>query len=276
VTEPAADSLRIVLWGTRGSLPVSGARAGRYGGNTICIELRAGPHCLFFDAGSGIAAAGDAFVAAGREEAKLFLSHPHYDHLIGLPFFRPLWDDRVTFDILSGHAAGTEAVICGFMRAPYFPIGVETFCARIGLHDFAPGAVLEPYPGLVLRTGALNHPGGSTGYRVDWAGRSVAIVTDTEHLPGQLDAAVLSLAEGADLMLYDATYDDAVFDRVCGHGHSTWQEGVRVAQAARVRRLGLIHHAEWRMPADLARIGRAARAAFPRAFVGRDGQVIDL
>lgn len=264
-----------MLWGTRGSLPVSGDRAGRYGGNTICIEVRAGPHSLYFDAGSGIAAAADDFAAAGRRHGTLFLSHAHYDHLIGLPFFRPLWDRGVTFAVWSGMGSTVE-VLKGFMRAPYFPIGPEVFCAGLTCHDFAPWAVLEPFPDLTVRTAPLNHPGGSTGYRVEWQGRSVALVTDTEHDPARRDPAVMALAAGADLMLYDAAYEDAEFARVCGYGHSTWEEGVRLAKAAGVRRLGLIHHAEWRGPAELARIGRAARAAFPAAFMGRDGMVIDL
>ncbi|QYK41174.1 MAG: MBL fold metallo-hydrolase [Paracoccaceae bacterium] len=270
---------RIVLWGVRGSLPVAGARAGRYGGNTICIEMRLGPHCLFFDAGTGLPAAGADFAAAGRRQATLFLSHAHYDHMLGLPFFKPLWDDRVSLDIWSGHLAGrmtTAGIVEGFMREPYFPIGPSMFRARVGMRDFRPGEVIEPHPGLRVRSAALNHPGGAVGFRVEWAGRAVAVITDTEHDPGNPDPVVLSLAEGADLMLYDAAYDDAEFTRLCGFGHSTWQEGVRLARAAGVRRLGLIHHAEWRMPADLDRIGRQARTAFPRAFMGRDGQVIDL
>lgn len=274
-----APPFRVTLWGVRGSLPVSGAMAEGFGGNTICIEMRCGDEVLILDAGSGLAAAGAALAAEGCRKITLLLTHAHYDHVIGLPFFAPLWDAGTRIDLWSGHCAGqmtTAAMVGDFMRAPFFPVGPACFRARVEMRDFAPGDVLEPVPGLVIRTAALNHPGGSVGYRVEFGGRVAVLATDTEHMPGRRDPAVVALAAGADLLLYDAAYDDDEYARLCGFGHSTWQEGIRVAEAAGVARLGLIHHAEWRQPADLARIEAAARGQFAGAFCGRDGMVIDL
>ena len=270
---------RVTLWGVRGSLPVSGAIAGEFGGNTICVEMRCGDEVLIFDAGSGLAAAGAALAAEGRERVTLMLTHSHYDHMIGLPFFAPLWNAAARVDLWSGHMAGkmsTAQIMDDFLRPPFFPVGRDRFKAQVNLHDFTPGDVIEPAPGLVVRTAALNHPGGAVGFRVEWAGRVAVLVTDTEHVTDARDRAVLALSSGADLLLYDAAYEDDEFSKHNGFGHSTWQEAIRVAQAADVARLGLIHHAPWRGPADLARIERAAADRFSGAFCGRDGMVIDL
>lgn len=270
---------QVKLWGTRGSLPVSGPAFATFGGNTICIELRLGDHVLIIDAGSGILPAGSALKAAGHGDIALFLTHCHYDHVIGLPFFMPLYGKGPAVTISSGHMAGkmtTHDIICGLMRQPYFPIGPELCRDCLKTRDFTPGDVLEPFAGVRMHTVALNHPGNAVGYRVEWAGRAVAIVTDVEHVPGTPDPAVLDLIRGADLVLYDACYTDEEFDRFRGFGHSTWQEGVRLANLAGVRQIGLIHHATWRSDSDLLQMEAMAKADHSGAFFGRDLQVIDL
>lgn len=270
---------RVTLWGVRGSLPVSGAAAQGIGGNTICVEIRCGDSVLILDAGSGLAAAGAALAAEGQGRVTLMLTHAHYDHLIGLPFFAPLWNPAARIDLWTGHMAGrmtSAQIVDDFLRPPFFPVGRDHFKARVTLHDFVPGDVLEPAPGLVVRTAPLNHPGGAVGYRVEWAGRVAALVTDVEHIPNQDNSAVMALSSGADLMLYDAAYEDDELVIFGGFGHSTWQEAVRIAKAAKVARLGLIHHAPWRSPAELLRIEAAAKDRFAGAFCGRDGMVIDL
>lgn len=274
-----APPFRIRLWGVRGSLAVGGADTAEFGGNTMCIEMRLGDHVLIFDAGSGLADAGAALVAEGRREVTMLFTHWHYDHVIGLPFFAPFFQPGSAVRVWSGHNPGgmtTGAMMADFMRAPFFPVGPACFRAQVQPGDFRAGDVLEPMPGVVIRTGALNHPGGATGYRVEWGGRVAALITDTEHVPGTLDPAVLDLIRGADLVLYDACYEDAEFPDVCGFGHSTWQQAVRLAQAAGVGRMGLIHHSIRRSDADLRRIEGQAQAGFAGAFCARERQVIDL
>lgn len=270
---------RVRLWGVRGSLPVSGPQFRDYGGRTICIEMRCGEHVLLFDAGSGMAQAGVALRAEAHARIDLFFSHYHYDHVIGLPFFAPLYDRSCTLTVWSGHMAGkmtTAEMMANFMRPPFFPIGPDICTACLTPRAFTPGDVLTPYPGLTIRTAMLNHPGGSVGYRVEWGGRVAVVVTDTEHVPGAPDARVLDLIAGADLVLYDATYEDDEFEAFRGFGHSTWQEALRLAGAAGVRQVGLMHHAEWRTDAALGWIEAALSESGVDAFVARDDQVIDL
>jgi phosphoribosyl 1,2-cyclic phosphodiesterase len=163
-----------------------------------------------------------------------------------------------------------------FMQRPFFPVGPEVFRAKVAMHDFDPGAVLTPCDGVVIRTALLDHPGRAVGYRIEFAGRVVAMVFDTCHQIGELDPVVMDLIRDADLFLYDATFTDAEFPTFAHFGHSTWQQAVRLAQAAGAARVGLIHHATFRTDDELAQIEQEAQVQFPGAFCGRDTQVITL
>src|SRR5262249_50429390 len=140
------------------------------------------------------------------------------------------------------HGRSTKEALGTLMADPLFPVGLDEFKAKIEYRDFRVGETLKPHRDVTLRTLPLNHPGGCTGYRLDFGDKSIAYVTDTEHKPGILDRNVLDLARGADLMIYDANYTEEEFPRYVGWGHSTWQQGVRLADAADVETLVLFHH----------------------------------
>ncbi|MDG4887116.1 MBL fold metallo-hydrolase [Mesorhizobium sp. WSM4887] len=265
------------FWGVRGSISVSGPEFSRYGGNTSCIEMRCGKHMLLFDAGSGLGLAGRAFRASGVTDFELFFTHCHYDHIIGLPAFKPIYDRSVKVRLWSGHLAGrmtTRQMVDEFMRPPWFPAKLDICKASIDCRDFVSGDVLRPREGVVVRTGSLNHPGGCIGYRVEWGGRVVAVITDTEHEPGKLDQAVLDLIEDADLVIYDCTYTEDEMEDRRGNGHSTWQQGVKLCEAAGARALGLFHHDPTRTDDQLDEIEKLAKARFAGAFAARDGQTL--
>lgn len=273
------DVFRVRFWGVRGSIPVSGPEFQRYGGNTICIEMQCGPHRLLFDAGSGIREAGAAMLAEGVTDINLFFSHCHYDHIVGLPYFMPLYNTTTAVTMWSGHLAGkmtTEEMIRQFMRPPWFPVEPDICRARLSARDFSAGDVLTPHPGIRIETSNLVHPGGAIGYRVEWAGKTVCFVTDTEHTPGILDPVIVELIRDADLFLYDCTYVDSEMERYRGYGHSTWQQAIRLAKVADAKRIAFIHHLPARTDDELDAIERAARREFPEAFNGRDRQIIDL
>lgn len=275
----SGGGFEITVWGARGSLPVAGPDFAEFGGNTICLELRCGDNVLFFDAGSGAFPAGRALVAEGLRNISFFFSHCHYDHIMGLPFFKPLyfcgtevafWASNVDSQLT------TEDMMCGFMRKPYFPVDPKVFRADVTTHDFRPGDVLTPCPEITLRTAMLSHPGGAIGYRIEYRGKVLAMVFDTDHVPGMLDPAVLSLIEGADLFFYDAAFTDEEFDIFRDFGHSTWQQGVRLAKAANAGRVAFIHHSPHRTDEELRKIEKLAQAEFPGAFCARDFQKITV
>ncbi len=274
----SADGVSVRFWGVRGSIACPGAAFLRYGGNTSCVEVRCGPHLLIFDGGTGLRPLGQHLEAEAPVDADLFFSHSHIDHIVGMPFFGALFKPENRFRMWAGHlkpARDLRAVLCTMMTAPLFPVPIEIFAATTTYTDFTAGDTLAPRPGVALRTAPLNHPNGATGYRVDYAGKSVAYVTDTEHVPGRPDRAILDLIAGADVFIYDSTYTDAEYQRFAGWGHSTWEEGVRLADAAAAKTLVIFHHDPSHDDAFMDRVAAAAAARRPGTIVAREGLTLD-
>lgn len=277
-----AGQFTVRFWGVRGSIACAGPQTARYGGNTSSLEVRCGHRLLLFDAGTGIRYLGNALAAAPLPlQGELFLTHTHFDHVCGLPFFKPFFQPQNRFRVWAGHLAGRMTLrqaLCEFMMSPLFPVPPEVFRADMEYRDFAAGDTLDIGGGIRLRTAALNHPDGATGYRIEYGGRALCYVTDTEHVPGAPDRNVLGLIERADLVIYDCMYTDEEYAQgdIVGWGHSTWQEAVRLCRAAAARRLAIFHHDPDRSDDALERIGEQAAAEFPGAIVAREGLVLEL
>jgi phosphoribosyl 1,2-cyclic phosphodiesterase len=265
------------FWGVRGSIACPGPDTVRYGGNTSCVEIRCGERILVFDGGTGLRLLGNELMRGGKSaDLDIFYSHTHFDHICGLPFFAPCYDSRSRIRIWAGHLNGRpiKSVLEDMMIEPLFPIPMGIFTARLEFIDFAAGKKLAPHSGIRVATGRLNHPNGATGYRIEFAGKAVAYITDTEHRPGDPDRNVLELIKRADLMIYDATYTDAEFPEHKDWGHSTWQEGVRLADAADVRTLVIFHHDPAHDDAFMDQVAAEAAAVRPGTIVAREGLVL--
>ncbi|EGP07483.1 MBL fold metallo-hydrolase [Afipia clevelandensis] len=275
---PATMSVR--FWGVRGSIPCPGPNTVRYGGNTSCVEVRCGDHRLVFDAGSGLRALGLAL--ADEEQATdidLFLSHCHIDHLIGLPFFVPAFVKGNRLRLWAGNlkaAGGVQETVRKLMSYPLFPIEIEAAQGKIEFNDFEPGAVLMPRPGIKVMTTPLNHPGGATGYRVEYGGRAMAYITDTELNADEIDPALLELARDASIVIIDTTYTDEELPEHVGWGHSSWQQAVRLANEAGVGKLFLFHHDPEHDDDEMDRIAAAAARARPGTVVAKEGFSINI
>jgi phosphoribosyl 1,2-cyclic phosphodiesterase len=268
------------FWGARGSLPAPGAATARYGGNTLCVELRCGPHLLILDAGSGLRGLGIALAASGVPvQADVLLSHTHLDHICGLPFFAPMYHHDARIRLWGGHLAppaGIAEALRLSWRAPLMPDMDAEFRANISFHDFSAGQCLHLHPDLCVGTTSLRHPGNAIGYRIDWAGVSVCYITDTEHPPDGHDADLLGMVTGADVMIYDATYTEAEYRSRIGWGHSTWQAGASLADAAGVRQLVLFHHDPSHDDRAMDAIASAVAEKRPGTLVAREGMVIGI
>ena len=271
---------KVKFWGVRGSIACPSPDHVVYGGNTSCVEISVGGHVFILDAGTGIRALGRDLLRRGVTSATLLLPHTHWDHINGFPFFAPAFSPDFSLRIMAGHLSGKpggiRAVLANQMENPTFPVPLSAMRGAVCFDDFAAGDTLAFPPGVIVRTGALNHPNGSTGYRIEHGGVSVCYVTDTEHLPGQPDRNVLDLIAGADLVIYDSTYTDDEFPAKVGWGHSTWQEGVRLAQAAGVKQLVLFHHDPDHDDACMARIEAEAVALLPGTIAARDGMELTM
>jgi len=268
------------FWGVRGSIACSGPRTVRYGGNTSSVEVRCGERMLLFDGGTGLRYLGNTLAQDGKPiDADLFLTHTHFDHVAGLPFFRPFFDPKNRWRLWAGHLADgmtLRRVLGEFMMAPLFPVPPQVFRARMEYREFKAGETLAPGPGIRLRTATLNHPDGATGYRIEYGGRSVCYLTDTEHVPGAPDRNILELIAGADLVIYDSMYTDSEYNGYVGWGHSTWQEGVRLCRAAGAKRLAVFHHDPEHDDDMLDGIAREVEKEMPGSVVAKDGLIIRL
>jgi phosphoribosyl 1,2-cyclic phosphodiesterase len=276
----AGDEFSVRFWGVRGSIACSGPETARYGGNTSSLEVRCGGRLILFDAGSGIRYLGNRIARESPLDADLFFTHTHFDHVCGLPFFVPFFQPQNRFRLWAGHMGERmtlKRVLQEFMMSPLFPVPPEVFRADIGYRDFTAGDTLLPMAGVTLRTAPLNHPDGATGYRIEFGGRALCYVTDTEHVPGAPDRTVLGLIAGADLVVYDCMYTDSEYSGGhVGWGHSTWQEGVRLCRAAGAKRLAVFHHDPDHDDGQLDTIASEVAAAMPGSIVAREGLVIDL
>ena len=283
-TEPSSDSdkagLSVRFWGVRGSVSTPDAATSRYGGNTSSIEVDCGGKPLLLDAGTGLRYLGNALQGRGGTwDLDLLLTHTHFDHVCGIPFFKPFFNPENRFRLWAGHLLPDHtlrSVLEDMMIAPLFPVPPGIFPASVEYRDFAVGTTLDLGPDIRVRTAPLNHPNGATGYRIEHAGRSVCYLTDTEHDPEALDETIIELIRDADLVIYDCTYTDAEFPNRVGWGHSTWEEGCRLCDAAAVETLVIFHHDPDHDDDFMDAIATAAEARRPGTVVAREGLVIEL
>lgn len=275
----ASSPMTVRFWGTRGSISCPGPKYQKYGGNTSCLEVRCGDHLVILDGGTGLRELGLELHHDGPLDADVLLTHTHLDHIGGIPFFDPFFDDRNRFRLWAGHldtAQDLRQVLRNYMAAPLFPIPPALFAAELDFREFDAGTPLEPRPGITIRTARLNHPNGATGFRVEHRGRSICYVTDTEHTPGSLDPSVLRLIRGADMVVYDCTYTDEEFPGRIGWGHSTWEQGIRLCEAAGANQLVIFHHDPAHDDAFMDEVARKAEARRPGTVVAREGAILPV
>jgi phosphoribosyl 1,2-cyclic phosphodiesterase len=269
----------VTFWGVRGSIACAGPNHVKYGGNTSCIEMRVGEHRIILDAGTGLRNAGQTFLKEKSGELFLLLTHTHWDHINGFPFFVPAYNPDWKIHVKAGHLkdkGGIQAVLSAQMDNPMFPVPLEAMQAKISYEDFRAGESLDLYDDITVRTALLNHPNDATAYRIDYNGHSAVYVTDTEHVPGQPDENILGIIEGADLVIYDSTYTEEEWPNKVGWGHSTWNEGMRLCQAANVKRLAIFHHDPDHGDDFMDQLAEEAEKAWDANFVVREGTVIAL
>ena len=245
--------LKVKFWGTRGSIPTPGQATLRYGGNTSCVEVRCGEHIIMLDCGTGAREMG---LALSREfkgrplDIHLFVSHTHWDHIQGFPFFVPAYipGNRLTIYSLRGADKSLEKIFTGQMDVTYFPVALSDLMAKLnfveleGVCSIGKVKVSHIY---------LNHPGLAIGFRIEMGQKSVVYVTDHEQYCRMLgdnehnrnqEREVMEFARGADLYIREAQYTDEEYPSKKGWGHSTVSDVLESAHEANVRRLALYHH----------------------------------
>jgi phosphoribosyl 1,2-cyclic phosphodiesterase len=298
----SAPRLAVRFWGTRGSIAAPGPATTVYGGNTACVEVRSGQDILVFDAGTGIRELGLALAEEFRGRAlivHLFISHTHWDHIQGFPFFVPAYSPGTTLHVYgsAGQGQSLKGILGGQMQADYFPVSLGDLVSTIHVHEYR-GEPFRIGEATVSAT-YLNHPGMTLGYRVERAGRSVVYATDHEPYRATLEAgsreaqagrqfgrvlddAFVGFVRGADLYIGEAQYTDLEYPAKVGWGHSSLSATVEVALQGGVKTLALFHHDP--MHSDdvvsamevLAKELVGERGAPLACFAAREGQTVEV
>jgi len=273
-----STAISVTFWGTRGSVPCPGPDTLRFGGNTTCVEFRIGDSSFVVDGGTGIINCGRDLLKRGRDTLDVYFTHTHWDHVCGLPFFGPAYVKGFHVDFHAGHLGGGKtlhSVLAKQMMEPLFPVPLDILndCT---FEDFTCGSSWEVNGDTLVRTCPLNHPNGAVGYRVERDGRAVCFITDVEHRPESPDPALVAFCRGADIMIYDAMFTDEEYARHVGWGHSTWQEALRLGDAAEVGQVVLFHHHPERTDTAQAAIEAAAAAVRPGTIAAREGSTIGV
>jgi phosphoribosyl 1,2-cyclic phosphodiesterase len=268
--------VRVKFWGVRGSIPVAAYDFLGCGGNTACVEVRIGDSSLIIDAGTGIRKLGIELQKefAGKNLGiDLLLTHFHWDHIQGLPFFAPLYspDSEVRF-YSTRPPSELRELLEGEMAHPYFPVSFELLPAKRAFIDISkqcvniPNVCVEPFP--------MNHPQGATGFRIQAGSRIITHASDLEHGDPEFDKILRQFAQGSDVLIYDAQFTPDEYPNRKGWGHSTWLEATRVAQECNVKRLVLFHHDPGHEDTMMVDIVTQARKHFEKTQAAQEGMEI--
>jgi len=236
----------IKCWGSRGSTPVAGQNYLKYGGSTTCIEIRTKDNdIIIVDAGTGIRRLGNQLMAEGELKFNFIFTHAHWDHLMGFPFFKPLYSERAELRMhrCPFHSKFVETILSKVMAPPNFPVKYSDLKAKITYEPACPEAFnigsvsVTPIP--------LSHPNGGSGYKFTENGKSFVFLTDNElgfvHPGGLPKAEYLKFSQDADLLIHDGEYTPEEYKTRIEWGHSTYTDALDLALEAGVKELGLFH-----------------------------------
>ena len=290
--------MKVTFWGTRGSIPAPGPDTVRFGGNTSCVEMRIDEHVLVFDAGTGFRSLGLALAREFQDRpliVHLFISHTHWDHIQGFPFFVPAYTPTTTIHVYGapGQGRSLEKVLRGQMEGDYFPVALGDLAATIDVHEFR--ATAFEIGSVRVDAMYVNHPAMNLAYRVTCGPRRLVYATDHEPYAttldrvagrgeegrafgARLDLALADFATDADLLIGDAQYTDEEYPGRTGWGHSPLSATVDLALAAAAKALALFHHDPMHGDETIVQMERdarqliAARNATMHCFAAAEGQ----
>lgn len=270
----------VKFWGVRGSTPTPQVENMRYGGNTSCVEVRVNGHVYIFDCGTGFRNLGKQLASefSGKAlYAHIFISHFHWDHIQGIPFFAPLYESRENYFFFhsSNRTRGPQRAIEAQMADPYFPVDMREMAAHRNFYDIEEDRI--DFDDCSIQSMWLNHPQGCLGFRIETENGVLVYATDNEPGDSVFDKNVRKLAEGADVLIYDAQYLPEEYEaKKRGWGHSHWREAVNIVMESGAKELILFHHDPDHSDALVDNIVMAARQYYPKVRGASEGMEIQL
>jgi len=273
----------IRFWGVRGTIPTPGPETVRIGGNTSCVEVRTEntPQIIILDAGSGIRRLGQALVKEfpNRIQGNILISHTHWDHIQGFPFFTPVFGRSNRFVLIGQKRVGRrlEEILAGQFIESYLPYAYKALPADLIVKEVSTNERFIIGDSTVITAASISHPGGNLGYRIEHDGTVFAYCSDVGHPDDSFDENVLKLAHGADLLLHDSHFGTMEEREQFSHwGHSSWLEAAQVAAEANVKTLALSHFSPDLDDDMVDEVLEKARKIFPRTIVAREGLTLTL
>ncbi len=274
--------MRIRFWGVRGTIPTPGPTTIKVGGNTSCVDvLTSDQQLIIIDAGSGIRQLGKALKEeyAGRIIGSILISHTHWDHIQGFPFFQPVWGRNNRFVLVGQKRVNQrlEEILAGQFFEPYLPYNFQTLPADLLVKEVDDGETFIIGDNTLVEVAELNHPGGCLGFRIENSNLVFTYCSDVGHYNNGFDEAVLKLARNADLLLHDSHFGTMKErNRFTSWGHSCWLEAAQVALEANVKCLALSHYSPDLTDTDLEDILQKTRRVFPNTFLAKEGLTVSL
>jgi phosphoribosyl 1,2-cyclic phosphodiesterase len=280
-----APTARLSFWGVRGSTPTVDPATWRYGGNTPCLELMAPDGTqIILDCGTGLRMLGSRWAMPGLKrlpQTHIFVTHYHWDHIQGVPFFSPFYAESNEFQFYSFRSKflGRDSLKQVFetqMALPYFPVNLSAMSAKRTFQEVAGGDSFTIGENKVI-TKWLNHPQGCLGFRIETPAGTVTYATDNEPGDAEMEKNLRELAAGADIFINDAQYTpEQLANERHGWGHSSWKEGVQVARESNAKTLVLFHHDPDSTDRIVDSLLRSAREEFDSVFAASEGLSITL
>ena len=268
--------MNVTFWGVRGAIPTPQRENLDFGGQTPCVEIEVEGKRIVLDAGTGLRQLGYRMLSGlGQERLNedILLSHFHWDHVQGIPYFAPFFQNSILRFYSLLPAESLHATLSALMAAPFFPLALDAAAATKEFQQFRSYIPFEIGP-FLIKSFPLRHPQGCTGFRIECRGHVVVYATDHEQGDAESDAILLEHASGADLLIADAQYTPEEYPQRIGWGHSTWLEAAELAKRAKVKRLVLFHHDPLRDDDSLREIVLLAQNVFPSTVAAKEGTTI--
>lgn len=275
------DKMEITFWGARGSHPISNKDMLKYGGNTACVTVDFGDgKVIILDAGTGIINYADELRKSKTHHVdfKVFFTHVHWDHILGIPFFSYIYDKKSNFSIYGEGKMGKSLreTLGITLQSPYFPVQIEHLTCNLNFHEIENKSIVTLFDNVAVEAFATDHPNGNLAYKISYNNKSFVHLTDLEHRENHKE--LVEFVKDVDVLSYDCHFTPEEYNskKYFGWGHSTYENGANLAKEANVKQFVIFHHAPFRIDLEVLEIENKTKEIFSNSIAAFEGLKINL